>query len=248
MSLAVIERETREIVTGLLARGLAIDTNPTVVRGTAPNYRVTWTPKPGARPLIIPGEHGTYREYLRLLTDRQYSCLLADAAILQITYDLSDDEIVGHRLCYYPCPIDIREEDFESGDNLDEIIQFHMESEATMTFEESAEGQDQEEVEGEADEPPRPRIRLRSPIRFDYDPGSAGPNHPVSHLHLIHEDCRWPVFGPLSIGHFVRFVLKHFYPHVQSTVPELEGWPLRYGNRSITVAEEHELHIAIRQP
>jgi hypothetical protein len=247
MSVAAIERETRELVTGLLARGLAIDSNPTVVRGTAPNYRVTWTPNPGARPLVIPGEYGTYREYLRLLTDRQYTCLLADAALLQITYDFSDDEIVGHRLCYYPCPIDIREEDFESGDNLDAIIQFHMESEATSAIEESPEGDDEVEGAESEPEPPRPRIRLRSPIRFDYDPRSAGANHPVSHLHVIHEDCRWPVFGPLSIGHFVRFVLKHFYPHVQSNIPELETWPLRYGNRSITVEEEHELHISIRQ-
>lgn len=244
MSAADLRKEITELVGVLLEHGLVIDSNAVVVQSNGPDHLVTWTIDPGRAPLVVHGSFGTLAEYRRLLRDRQYTCLLRDGAFLQLSFELHNEQVVKHRLCYYPCPVELLPGDLDSGEALDELVDFFLESEFTFP---DADDLWEPVVEGETGGIRRQtRVRLRSPIRFDYDLRAQGPGHPASHVHLTREECRWPVFGPLSIGHFIRFVLRHFYPDACQGAPDLLDWPMSRGPRSVTVDEERELYIEVR--
>ena len=86
-------------------------------------------------------------------------------------------------------------------------------------------------------------FRLRTPIRFDYDPDNARENHPASHLHLCHSECRIPVFAPLSIGHFVHFIFCNFYPELWNECSFLRDHSCDYYADTITLEQKKRLHI-----
>jgi hypothetical protein len=60
------------------------------------------------------------------------------------------------------------------------------------------------------------------------DPELQTETHPASHLHLLDEVCRWPVFGPICVGHFIRFIFRHFYPKIWSEFEKLRNWELQF--------------------
>ena len=146
---------------------------------------------------------------------------LYDGAILQISYDFEGNELAGHRLAYYPCPFDVDEELLRTDPMLD-VIELYRENEMAS-------------------------VRLRSPLRFDCDVAGQGEDHPAVHLTLLSSDCRWALVAPLSPGHFVRFLFKHFYAHLWSSLPSLRDWPQSLGERTITLEQENTLHIACRR-
>jgi hypothetical protein len=127
-------------------------------------------------------------EYCSLIESRQYSMLLSDGSMLQISYKLDRQDIVGHRLCWYPSPIDLDEEAY-SYRIIDNILD-RMASGDTSSF------------------------RARGPLRFDFAPEQAHEEHPETHLHLGHEECRIPVKSSLSIKSFMTFIVENFYPDV----------------------------------
>src|SRR4029077_12763965 len=137
---------------------------------------------------------GTIAEYRSLLTRRQFTCVLSDGALLQMSYDFERDVILTHRLCFYPCPIRLADDDSELGDGLLDVIDSVLEEEVTSLAE--------------------PRLRTRSPIRFDFYAETTDAEHSPCHAHWESAECRWPVYGALSVGHFVRFVFRRFYPEV----------------------------------
>ena len=126
----------------------------------------------------------TVDEYRYYLESNMLNALLFDGAFLQITYIYENDDLVWHRLCYYPCPFDLDFELLESEPCLD-VVDLYTGNVGNC--------------------------RLRTPIRFDYDPKRVAAGHPASHAHLIASDCRCPVVAPLDIYDFVCFVLSNFY-------------------------------------
>lgn len=200
----------------LIENELAIDMNPSVVLAQKKQRSlVTWS-SAGISTAFTNQVFGSFSEYLQLVKDRQFSVVLKDGALLQMSYTVEPNgEIYDHRLCWYPCPAPFDLDVLMEGMALDEIV------EST----------------------PLNLLYCKGPIRFDYSPRQQEKGHPASHIHFFSDNSRVPVRGPLSIATFARFVLKHFYSSDFETVekqPTFDSWhePIR-----METEEYYEPHL-----
>ena len=209
--------EVRDFLTLLAQSEVAVATTAVVDlpirRG---GRRVTW-----ANNAKVPGDlfryaSATVSEYREWVDRQGYSAVLYDGSLIQISYDFEGYELVGHRLVYFPCPFDIDQEMLDDLP-LAEVIDLYRSQE-------------------------RPEVRLRSPIRFDYG-GSLGGHHPASHMTFEWSHARIPVMAPISLGHFVEFVFKNFYPPMWNVHDFLRDWPKQNADRTITPEEQKLLHL-----
>lgn len=234
-----VENDVSSLISSLLEAKIAVDSNPVSIyrRGTA--QLVTW-PSALDTPPVDPEDFASVKEYRELVRSRFYTCMLIDGSLLQIGYFFRRDELVKHRLCFYPSPIALQPNEYEPELDIGEVVDFYLDDELAAF---------RALMESTKQAPPiqTMRLRMRSPIRFDFDLDAQEVNHPGSHLHISHENCRWPVFGPLSVGHFTRFVFRHFFPSFWDQHAFLRTAVLRSADRSITVEEERELFIDCRQ-
>ncbi|WP_425441812.1 DUF2290 domain-containing protein [Saccharopolyspora shandongensis] len=152
--------------------------------------RVSWhSHNPNAAFLVNRGDPGL-QDYRAWVESGSYSAILLDGALLQITYDIEGSEIVGHRLAYIPCPYRLDTEMLRR-DPVLELVDLHVETDPTG-------------------------IVLHSAVRFDYDPQSAGPGHPASHLTINSANCRIACSAPMHVGRFADFIFRHFYSDLWS--------------------------------
>jgi hypothetical protein len=236
-----VENDISALVSSLLEAKLAVDSNPVGVHRRGNLQYVTW-PSALDAPPVDPEDFASVKEYRELIRSRFYTCLLIDGSFLQLGYTFHRDELRKHRLCFYPSPIALRADEYEPEMDVGEIVDFYLDDELAA-FRSFLRADDEETgIVGNSEM----RLRMRSPVRFDFDLDNQAVDHPGSHLHISHEECRWPVFGPLSVGHFARFVFRHFYPDLWSEHEFLRSIVMRSGNRSITVDEERELFIDCR--
>ena len=161
-------------------------------------------------------------DYRDWIDSSAYSALLYDGSFIQISYDLRRAEIVGHRLEYFPCPFRLDSETLAEFGIIDAV---HLTLESVNIAE----------------------LQMTSPIRFDYDPSSQRIGHPASHLTTVSSECRIPVYGPLSPGRFIKFILMNFYPRQWSSVQELHDIPENLIKRTLSQNEERLLHVDIRE-
>jgi len=235
--------EERSEVSKLNARlrrgGLAVGVNPSVAFQSGDRIRLSW-PRAKQEPGIFTDEvYASLSEYRQFFVRNHYTCLLLDGAFVQVSYDFKDNVIVGHRFCYYPCPLNLPQSRYAT-----DIDAWHslLESELLLQIESL-----QPPKEGE-EEPAGATtgglLRLRSPIRFDYDPEKRTALDPASHVHISDAGVRIPVHAPLSLAQFVHFVVTHFYP---SHAGVLADFPLRHHDRCIEPEEETRLHIDCRR-
>ena len=188
MTLNGTKSDIRQLLRLLLDNGVAIAINPVSIQAiTTGGNRVTW--KSSVYLPLTSTEFGTLEEYVKWMESGQYSALLYDGSLLQITYDFSSGtRIMGHRLLYYPCPYDIDEQFFNDLEDLSpsDIVKLQ--------------------------QPGDPKgLLLRSPLRFDYDSSFQGDLHPSSHLTFGTRSCRLAVVSPISLGHFVKFVFRRSF-------------------------------------
>lgn len=135
----------------------------------------------------------TFQEYVDLIENRQYSALMANGDFFQISYSIRKDTIVKHRLCWYPCPIEILSDDLENGGIIDALLDRM--SGAKLN-----------------------QLQSKGPVRFDYDSLEYSEEHPEIHLHMIDENCRIPVKTPLCLRNFFDFIFRNFYSHTPELV------------------------------
>ena len=232
MTAAEVRSEVSRLNATLLENNIAVAVNGSVLKRSGTNVVVTWpSSSDGA---LSDHVFGSLQEYRHFLGNREYTALLTDGALLQVSYAFDREDIITHRLCYYPCPLMLRP-DGTTGDfieDFDDQLAAELEAQQAVLYASS----NVDPVFG---------LRLRGPLRFDFDARNAGPNHSASHLHVLQDDSRLPIYGPVSIGHFVRFVFRHFYPSLDVTA--LREWPLKHGGRTVTNDEEFELFIECRQ-
>ncbi len=201
----------------LLARAeLTIQTNHIVIRHLGSTQRVSWKNKCDTTMTSL--EYGSISEYVSYVECHQFNTILNDGSLLQMSYDFKRDTLKGYRLCYYPCPFDLDKE-LLIKEPLLELVNLYAESGSSS-------------------------IRLRSPIRFDYAIDSANEGHSAAHVHINHKECRVPVVSPLSVGHFIDFVFRNFYPETWQLNQFLREWKRDLGIRCILPTEESSLHIA----
>jgi hypothetical protein len=223
-----LRNEVDQLVALLSEIGLLVGSQATTIRTHSGLTWVTW-----ARTLDggLPLGGETVAEYRAVLRDGEYTCVLRDGAVLQITYVLSGNQLLKHRLCWIPAPIAIDRDDVIETD-LAELVDQGLEEAGLRVLDDDAAGED---------------LLLVAPVRFDYDLDAHAEDHAACHLTFNRSSCRVPVFGPLSLGHFVRFVFRHFYPNEWTAEARLRDWALRFGTRMITVAQETEIFIECRQ-
>lgn len=122
--------------------------------------------------------------YAELDQHGRFHVKLPDGGLLLFQYGFKNDELVKHRLAYFPSPV-------------------------LPTVEEAPELYQRDELYGDI---LLNRI-VRFPIRFDFDPKNYRPKfHPHSHITLGQFDnCRIPVSHPIPPNAFLLFVLRNFY-------------------------------------
>lgn len=139
---ARVATQIRNLLGLLIEADLAATINPVIEQQMGLITRITWrSPRPASHPL---GStiFATVEEYRCLVEGQVYSAVLYDGALIQMSHDVAGSSLVGHRLCYYPCPFDI-DADLLRSEPIGDVIAFYSESKDT-------------------------RINLRSPCRFDY--------------------------------------------------------------------------------
>lgn len=211
----------RSLTTALADAGAVLDYNMPVRIGTREETLITWAGSTTSPVVAFASGLPSFslKEYVDLVQQRQYSFLLADGSIFQLCWTFSREQLIKHRLLYVPAPLVFDQDDVaELGllDTLDMIFPVSQQAHLLMV----------------------------TPVRFDFDSAAASGNHPASHLTIIKHCCRVPVFGPLSLGHFCRFIFRSFYPDSWARLAAVEALSAEWGNRTILPEHEHEFHVA----
>lgn len=124
--------------------------------------------------------------YTALLENKAYSIKMVDGALIQLMYSFKNEEIIKHRLAFFPCPF------LEEYQNNPEIY-------------------DSDTIYAEIIS----RNIVPFPIRFDFDSNETvirSISHPVSHVTLgQYKNCRIPASSAVSPSNFLTFILRNFY-------------------------------------
>jgi hypothetical protein len=213
--------EMRDYADLLVNQGVALTANPVVPQHPEPSLTRITSQRLAARTgRLTDFAFASIDEYRALLESQDYLVVLADGALIQLSYDFRGNTLVRHRLCFYPCPYDVDPALLAQDPMLDVVD----------TYE--SEGADY--------------LRLRTPLRFDFDSQHEDDDHSATHVHMLWAHCRCAVAGPVSIGRFSRFVFRHFYPHLWCEHRFLRDMKQARWNRSIRPRDEEFLHFSWR--
>jgi len=159
---------------------------------------VTW-PVAG-QPESTNGSFASLDQYLLWLRGEQYTCLLHDFSIVRASYECIGNEVVGHTLLYWSCPIDCKISVETANDMCLAIEEFIANPRGMQDYID---------------------LRLRGPMRFDFDPRNSAPHHPSVHLHVQFEESRLFVEKPLEFPSFVKAIIRTFYHFQWQNVPDI---------------------------
>lgn len=129
----------------------------------------------------------SYRDiYYEMLEKRAFNVKMLDGAMILLEYTFQGQEIVHHRLSFFPSP-DLLEYQQNEELYLEDDIYLDILNKQVVTV----------------------------PLRFDYEKEEeiAEPvRHPVSHLTIgQYENCRIPVSSAVPPAHFIDFIIRNFY-------------------------------------
>ncbi|MCO5164860.1 MAG: DUF2290 domain-containing protein [Planctomycetes bacterium] len=203
-------------VDSMFTAEIAIDFTYPCLEASHGVERLTW-PAIGV-PIagVAPFTSATLSEFRSWVSCRGYTALLLDGGFLQVSVDVVGKEVIGHRYVYFPPPFD-----FDRG-LLAELPLIEVVDDYCLNA-------------GDC-------VRLRSPIRFDFAP-SKTKLEPDAHLTTLWSHCRIPVCAPLSLGHFVRFVFRNFYPELWEAHEFIREWPVTRFGRCLAASDEGHLHV-----
>ena len=215
----IIKKDIDGLISELIGKGICDDSNFSSIRPCR-NKVVDITFGGAEHVPIALGDIEYVEIYHELADKRSYNMRLVDGALLQMMYRIDGNELIQHRLAFYPSPI---------------LRSFRDESEAYM----------QDELFIDIVQ----RRIIPFPLRFDFDNRKdicVDILHPKSHLTLGDvKGCRIPVSAPLSPRWFVEFILRNFYQTDKyDFISGLPGHNLKFDD-SITCNESSILHIRI---
>lgn len=157
--------------------------------------------------------------YSELLKRKYYNFKMIDGALISLLYRFQNNDIIAHRLSFFPAP------NLEVFQNEPEL---YLEDEIYLEFLDK-------------------RI-VTVPLRFDFDSGEAfvPVEHPKSHLTLgQYENCRIPVSSAVSPYQFMEFILRNFYHTAQNkSCFNLTKYTDKF-EKSIVSEEEALVHVCI---
>jgi hypothetical protein len=205
-----------QFLVDLLAEESVVFFNPPSVQRAADRGTIiAW---PNQRPLGAQRQiiESTVQEYIADVRENNYTCLLPNAAIIQIEYKLRDGVVQYHRYCYMPAPFDITEQ--VSPEEIENLIDL-------------------------ASNLASRDIRLRAKLRFEFDASQVMADHPRSHLHIHFPECRVPVKSYIGVHSFFRFVYRHFCYDRFSASRTLAARRDDSGNDLLSPEERLDAHI-----
>lgn len=207
--------ELDELLSYLIDSEIALHTT-SVRRNSA---IVSWPTAGASGPFLTNRDHPTTALYRQWIMDSQYSAVLYDGSLLQITYAFDRNRLKMHRLAHVPAPFDM---------DPDLLLEWPL----ADVFDTYATGSTEE-------------VLLKGTLRFDFDAARAAPNHPASHLTINSQQCRIACAGPVRIGLFIEAVFRHFYPDLWNVHPYLRSLPKgSWGPPTITTEERVGVHVA----
>ncbi len=208
-----------DLVLSLLKSGHAMDVSAHAVKSTSSGTAlISWDAAAQNADEFPYDQFGTVKEYLYFLNNRQYSVVLNDGAIIQISYRLKRNKVVWHRLSYHPCPFHFSLDDLANQALADFIANLdHLSL--------------------------RERLLTKSAIRFDFDPNEARSGHPASHVTLNATCCRIPVRASLDLRSFIEFVFLNFYPELWNSLAAIHALPRDYTASTISPMDQRHMHL-----
>ncbi|MGC8732607.1 MAG: DUF2290 domain-containing protein [Halothiobacillaceae bacterium] len=213
-----IKEDIDGLISELIGKGVCDDSNFSAIRSSGSKVDVTFS---GSEHVSIALGDIEYTEIYRELADkRSYNMRLVDGALLQMMYRVEGDELLQHRLAFYPSP---------------SLLPFQDDPDAYM----------RDELFIEIVQ----RRIVPFPLRFDFDAREdvyIDVAHPKSHLTLGDvKGCRIPVSAPLTPRWFVEFVLRNFYQtETHDFVGGLPQHKIKFPT-SITANETGLMHMVI---
>ena len=180
--------------------------------------RITWGSTAESNDPLLGQADSTVSEYRQWLSLNKYSVILFDGSIIQITYEFLGNSLTKHRLLYFPCPFQLPADLLDELPILD-LIDYYIDR-----------GIDD--------------VRLRGPVRFDYDRAIDAADHPASHFTFQSPHCRIPVMSPLSLGQFMKFIFRNFYPEQWNEHRFVRDWQTHEFERTIDTDELKRLHLS----
>lgn len=154
--------------------------------------------------------------YKELERTQSYNIKMLDGALIQIQYRFKNDDIISHRLAFFPSPT------LEQFQNKPEIY-------------------NEDEIYADI----IMKNIVPFPVRFDFNKDTVH-GHPNSHLTLgQYKNCRIPVSAPLTPNNFIRFILQSFYNTAfQKFSEKIIHNPEMY-NQTITIEELKRIHLKL---
>ena len=209
--------QINQLTSDLIAISLCDAQNYPVIRGT----QNTCTIDIGSSDVSISLKGIPYREmYEAMCKNKSYNLKLIDGALIVMQYQIKDNLVIGHRLCFFPNP-DLAEFQNFSEEYWEDDIYLDMMD---------------------------PRIVV-VPIRFDYDCREEVVKeieHPSSHLTLgQYANCRIPVTRPLTPYHFLSFIIRNFYHTAYNKYCDKLSVYTEQFDESIVASEKQLIHIGL---
>lgn len=177
-------REIKEITNLLVENGFSVYQNYPIEKISVDGViSVEWK---HVNNLSISLKNISYKDiYGELDKNRDYSIKLLDGALMHMMYKFKGNEIISHRLAFYPSPL------LENYQNEPEFYEEDL-IYADIIY----------------------KNIVAFPIRFDYnrDEVQSEYSHPKSHVTLgQYKNCRIPAMGPITPKTFIEFIFKNFY-------------------------------------
>jgi hypothetical protein len=228
----------------LLQAGLAIATNPLISYPIGDRVRLSWPSAKNSSGLLSREEMGSLSEYRKLISEGQYTCLLNEGSLIQVSFDFRRDEMVAHRLCFYPCPLDLLENTFPRDfEEWNELLEAELKVQLISLDDQSLAENSEDEDRGHPMK--AGSLRFRSPLRFDFDSRNDETTDPASHLHVNGGEARIPVYAAVSVGLFLTFIISQYYPDYRRV---LRQFPIDFCERSISHDQQRQLHLNCHLP
>lgn len=214
----VILNQIEKINAILIEEGYSKHQNFSFIKNYNDNFRiVTWQTNPNLSSTF--NETYNYKNVYDIYKEnKNYTILLIDDAILQISYEFKKNTLMKHRLAFFPSPY---LEEFQNNRDIYEVELFFS------------------EIINKGIVP--------TPVRFDYDKDSFKElNHPKSHMTVgQYKNCRIPVRSALTPFQFINFILNNFYCNILGETELYEKCNQISFGSSITAIESSFIHLNI---
>lgn len=224
MNAPAFARSLDEFCAECLQQGIALNLSSHVTRPLGANrFSVKWAPTQEREFRRTPDLD--LQEYLECLRTSDFSLLLNDGGLLQVSANFQGNEITESRFYYIPCPVRFDRTELEVGGELYPLEDF-IDELSTNELKE--------------------RLCIRAPFRFELDPANEDEGHPKNHVHIGPSSSRIPVALSMCWNSFSRFIFKNFYPEQFPLVQGLLQHPVPYRAQTLAHDDAFELHMSFR--